>query len=114
MDRINEIRINATPYRNGLFPGYWRDEQTDLPAAVEAFYNQALGKESGPTEHQLSRIQWYLEYFINAPIWDTNPYMDDDGRCALQQLRERVQTLASVESIRRWIDEAMEIGLDPL
>lgn len=106
-------KINVTPYREGLFPGFWRDEQTDLPAAVEAFYDFILEKGPEPTEHQLSRIQWYLEYWINAPCWDQNPHADDGNKAELQGLRDRVKTLASVESIRRWISEALDIGIDP-
>ncbi len=97
----------------GAMPGYWRDEQSDLPGAVEAFFNFVVGEGPEPTANQLSRIQWYCHYFIHAPCWDQNPYMQDDGKAELEMLRERSKTLASVESIRRWIDEAMEIGIAP-
>lgn len=99
-------------YWGNGYPKYWMDEQTTLKPAMQAFFNAATG-EGAVTQEQLDLVAAYAQYVINAPCWDANPYMEDDGKAELAQLRERSRTLASVESIKRWIAECMDIGIDP-
>lgn len=103
------------PYRDGVFPGYWRDEQSDLPVCVEAYLKFCIGEGPHPTNYQIKRIVWFLQWFINAPCWEPDKEADyyDSAMAELGQLRERAKTLASVESVRRWTSECLEIGLDP-
>jgi len=101
-----------TPYREGVFPGYWRDEISDLPVAVEAYYAYLVDKKPKPTRYQLERIIAYLQYFINAPIWEANPH--PEAYDELTRLRQACETLASVEGIDCWLLEALDFGLSPL
>lgn len=95
-------------------PVYWGNDQTGkMRAAVGAYYDTILNKGAINSD-QLKLLTDYLEYFIHAPCWENNLKESEDMMADLYQLRERSKTLASVESIRRWIEESMELGLDPL
>jgi|SRR5579862_3181953 len=100
-------------YPNGG-PLYWHFEVGQVKPAVEAYLNHLLEGKPAPSAQEISRIQEYLEYWINAPCWDKNPYSGDQGKATLTELRERVKTIGSVEGIRRWTEEAAEFGLDPI
>lgn len=96
-------------------PLYWRDDQTgQMTGAVMAYYNACLGTKPGPTPEQLELVCDFCRYFINAPVWLSNPELDDETRAEIEELKVRALSLASVESVRRWISECMEVGLDPL
>lgn len=106
-------------YPNGG-PLYWHFEVGQVKPAVEAYLHHLLEGKPAPSAQEISRIQEYLEYWINAPCWDantcwdSNTYTSDQGKANLTELRERVKTIASVEGIRRWTEEAAEFGLDPI
>ena len=113
-------------YRPPLgLPLYWGDEITGrLPAAVRHYFDFCLGhcpdetaKDLGiqpMSAEELKVLYDYCLYFINAPCWEANLQDSEEMLEDLKQLRERAKTLASVESIRRWNEECMELGLDPL
>jgi hypothetical protein len=100
-------------YHNGL-PGYWRDEKSGLPAEVEAFISHRAAQGPEPSPDQLRRLCSYIQYFVNAPRWEENCSQDEGMLAELHQLKARAQTLASAESIHRWLEEAMDLGLDPI
>ncbi len=97
-------------------PFNWRDEPSKvLQNAVWAYINYcaepALHPEPSPEQTKL--LIWFCGYFIEAPCWEDNLRECEEMLEELQELRRRAKTLASVESIRRWSVEAMELGLDP-
>lgn len=105
-----------TRYVNGI-PLYWGFEiGGELKAAVQAFYDACLGKGQ-PTAEQLALLCEYCVYFINAPCWEHQPTALGGGEnpflADVLNLRERAKTLASLESIRRFSEECVEIGIDP-
>jgi hypothetical protein len=103
--------IPANQYMPPLgIPGYWMNEQSELPAAVRAYFAHRV-EDKPITPEQIKLIVGYLDYFIHAPCWEQTCV--GGCECDLAELRKRVKILASVESIRRWYDEAMEMGLDP-
>jgi hypothetical protein len=105
MNRWNMNYYTANPF--GLAPFYWANEQGALPGAVEAYFDWILEGRS-PAAEQVELLCDYARYWINAPCW-----RDDDGELVLAELRERARTLASLESLERWIAEAMSVGIDP-
>jgi len=114
-----------TFYRPPLgLPLYWGDEQSGrLPAAVRHYFNWCLGHAPDATAAdlgiaplappELQLLVDYCVYFIHAPCWEENLRECEDMIEDLMQLRARAKTLASVESIRRWNEECMDLGLDP-
>jgi hypothetical protein len=96
-------------------PGDWRQETSDLAPAMRAYIAGCCGQGPAPTEAQLERVIYYLNYYIHAPCWETSARMSDDGPIdQLLDLRRRAKSLASVESCRRWIEECLDIAIDPL
>jgi hypothetical protein len=100
-------------------PLYWRDEITgELPAAIIHYFDFCQGHCPDETaedlgikplsQRELDLICSYARHFINAPCWENNLVLSE-----LKELRERAKTLASVESIRRWNEECMDLGWDP-
>lgn len=87
-------------------PLYWRDEQSgELPRAVEAYI--AFMGANGPalSKQQLELVIDYLRYFINAPCWA--------GFSKLAMLRVRATRLKTVDDVDKFIQAALNIGLDP-
>lgn len=96
-------------------PLYWRDEASGrLASCINAYLTHRIGEGPSPTPEQLTIIADYCRHFINAPCWANNNPDDEEMLSELNALRERATTLASAESIARWITECMEVGLDPL
>lgn len=95
-------------------PLHWQFELGEVKKSVEAYLNHVVEGAAQPTPEQIARIQFYLEYWINAPCWESNPHASEEGRATLSELRARVKTIGSVEGIRRWCEEASDFGLDPI
>ena len=107
-------------------PLYWGDEVSGrLPAAVRHYFDFCCGHAPDATAadlgiapltpDELKLLCDYCVHFIHAPCWENNLIAHDceDMLADLLQLRARAKTLASVESIRRWNSECVELGLDP-
>lgn len=93
----------------GTDPGYWLYETTGvLRPAVEAY----LAGSMSPI--QIAAMRAYLRQWIEAPAWEHNPHASPEDRAWLKSMRRRVGGLESIESIREWIDEATDAGIDPL
>ena len=103
-----------------MFPGgpagplRWQDEQSGvLPAAVLAYF------EHRQTPAQLKLVVEYLRYYLHAPCWDDNPYLDEEGRAELAGLRARITEIqqspeVNEHKIETWIWDCLEMGIDPL
>lgn len=95
-------------------PLYWRDEMTgELPTAVNTYFKACAGEKVTLTQRQLDIIANYLQHYIGAPCWTKTMEGDEAMFGDYKELIARAHTLASVESIKRWIADAMELGLDP-
>jgi hypothetical protein len=102
----------ARLYPEGM-PVNWRAEPSGkMQASVTAYYKAVLG-EGTITPEQIERIARFCNYFIHAPCWDFVCEGADSMVADLAELRQRAPTLASIESVRRWLQEALDIGLDP-
>lgn len=103
-------------YRPPLgLPLYWGDETSGaLPAAVGAYIGASVGGPE-PSAVQLRMLCGYCRYYIHAPCWADNCERAGcpEDLATVLELRERSKSLASFESIRRWCEECMELGLDP-
>jgi hypothetical protein len=114
MEKSTLINMPYIPGPGGFGPLYWGNDVTGiLPAAVKAFYAEALG-EKVALRWQVKLVRDYLDYYINAPCWDNNPHADAEYRVTFAALREEIKTLENVEGINQWIEQCIEIGIDPL
>ena len=96
-------------------PGY-RMRRTGglLRRAVEAYLR---GGEMTPTG--LMALQAYLKRSITAPNWRGEGVEGlrervEDLRERVEDLRERVEDLDTREKLEAWLDDALDIGIDPL
>jgi hypothetical protein len=88
-----------TTYEDGV-PYYWLWETSgELAGAVTAYLE---GRE---TPAQLALVLDYITYWTNAPCW-RGP--------ALPELRRRLRAVTTREALRRWLEEALDAGIDPL
>lgn len=82
---------------------YWRNEVSGrLAHAVMAYLD-----EKPMSREQLAIFRSYLDIWIHAPCW-LGPEPE------LGHLRSTVSTLDSAAAIRKWLDEALDICIDPL
>lgn len=82
-------------------PQFWmRETGGDLRGAVEAYLeNQPM------TEGQIRLMRLYLRQWILAPQW-RGPMVD--------VLRTQVNEITTRRDINRWLDRALDEGIDPL
>jgi len=82
-------------------PRYWMHETSGaLRPVIEAYLN---GEALSPAECATMRA--YLRQWIMSPVWE-GP--------GLQDLRIRVETLTTRASIEGWLDDATDLGMDPI
>lgn len=99
----------------GGFPLYWMDEQTGtLARPVKAFYRTVCGETPILEGKQLELFLDYCRYVIQAPCWDQNPDLQEEGKEALAALRKEAAEFKTVAEVRAWISKCLEIGIDPL
>lgn len=91
-------------------PLRWQDDASgELPRIMLTFFEQK--RELTPIE--VERVRDYGEYYLDAPMWDANPYIDEEGRAELAGLREQIKAAHTVGDVDRWIHACLAIGIDP-
>lgn len=82
-------------------PGYWMHETSGvLQPAVTAYL------EARPlSDEHIALLRAYLRQWIEAPCWSGD---------SIAELRGRIDSLTTREPIVRWIDDAVDLGIDPL
>ena len=88
-------------------PLRWQDEQSVLPSAVTAYFNNKASDE------QIKLVRQYLEYYIKAPCWSANIATEED-KVNFNKLIERVEALKTTQEILDWIYACLDWGIDPL
>lgn len=80
-------------------PGYWMNETSGvLRPAIEAYLTG-----DSMTDEQVAAMRAYLRQWIGGDTWR-----------GAEMLRRKVEGLTSRDAIRRWLNRAKEIGIDPL
>lgn len=93
----------ADPERVRLVPGYWMHETSGvLRPAIEAY----LRHEPMTAQH-IAAMRAYLRQWIDAPDW-----LGTD--VVIAELRAGIDALTSREAIDKWLDLALDQGIDPL
>jgi hypothetical protein len=94
----------------GFEPGYWRFETSGvLRPAVEAYLNDAP-----LTTEQIAALRAYFRQWIGSPVWDQNPHSGPEEQGWLGRMRADIDGLTSRAAIERWIEAAIDGGIDPL
>lgn len=90
----------------------WQDDVTGgMQDAVMAYLNQR------PTREELRLVIAYIQHHIHAPCFlEEWPFPDDDEEriAQVRALREKAMELTTLEDVNEYINQALEIGLDPL
>lgn len=81
-------------------PGYWMYESTGVLRPVIEKY---LGRET-LTRSDIGVMRAYLRQWINGP------WLGDD----IEALRAAISELSTREQIDAWLDQALDLGIDPL
>lgn len=100
-------RIAATVAAHGA-PQYWRNEASGkLQPAIIAFVNHWADPRQtpAPTPEQLGYVIQYFQLWANFPGWKGPE---------IEGLRSQAQELQTVEDCARWLEIALEVGIDPL
>ena len=88
-------------------PLRWQDETSGvLIGAIRAYLEW---RQHEMSEEQIAVVREWLRYYIMAPCW-----VDPDGDGKLEALRRRVVLLKSSAEIDAWMDECLEMGIDPI
>jgi len=83
-------------------PGYWRNETSGVLApAIEAYLQHRL-----MTDEQIAAMRAYLRQWIMAGDWL--------GGADIDELRAGLDGLTSRAALDRWLDAALDLGIDPL
>ena len=94
-------------------PKYWRYETT---GRLEGPIMRYL--EGKPLSHEdVVLIRLYLQQWIDSPVWETRELLDRWDDCyllLLPAMRRKVRTIHDRSGIRRWLVEALDMGIDPL
>jgi hypothetical protein len=91
-----------------LGPRYWRDETSGkLAHAVGVL----VGGRRELTTEEFGYLRAYIRQWVNARIWDRNPY-GQPGE--LDGLRDAVNSLTNRAQIQMWLARALALGIDPL
>ncbi len=80
-----------------------------LRIAVENYLNNRL-----MTVRDVALMREYLSQWIDSPVWEMNPGIDERALAALSGLRLRARRIHTVQDIHRWIHDALAEGHDPL
>ncbi|WP_143855405.1 hypothetical protein [Nostoc sp. 'Peltigera membranacea cyanobiont' 232] len=59
--------------------------------------------------NNISLIAEYCQHYINAPCWDATGGFPDE----LAALRQSANSISSVSEISQWINDCLEIAIDP-
>jgi hypothetical protein len=82
-------------------PGYWMSETSGrLRPVIEAYLT-----DKPLTSDDIAALRSYLRQWIEDPCWQ-GP--------AIDQLRASIDGLTSRPAIERWLDTAIDHGIDPL
>ena len=93
-------------------PHYWMYETSGrLKAAIHAYLNYMGNPVHFPmSDDHIALIREYLKQWINAPAYTAAEGFEVEKAA----LRESVEAIATARDIDRWLDQATEIGIDPL
>ena len=88
-------------------PRYWMQESSGvLHPVIEAYLN---GDELDAA--QVATMRAYLRQWVMSPVWDANPFAEGGE---LDVLRALVDTMRTRKDVDNWLQQAMEMGIDPL
>lgn len=82
-------------------PRFWMHEQSGVLEPVVRKYLD--GAELKP--HEVVTMRLYLRQWIDSPVWAGEP---------VERLRRSAGFIATTADVRRWLDAALDEGIDPL
>jgi hypothetical protein len=83
-------------------PLYWMNETSGhLEAAVIAYLN-----ERELNRGDIDLLKSYFAIWTNATVWSESDELD--------KLRQSIGAIATIADIDRWLDRALNMGIDPL
>ena len=90
-------------------PKYWAYEASGVLAQAIVRY-----LKGDHIQRDIPLIRAYFKQWVDSPVWDMNPLINDSAREALQALRADVDRIATFVDIAEWLDAAESRGMDPL
>ena len=91
-------------------PGYWMNEMSGRLAPAVWTWLTFPGEI---TADDLALLRAYVIQWIDSPVWDPNPFADEQSRLILDMLRTNAHRIASGEDLANWVKLAVEFCVDP-
>jgi hypothetical protein len=63
------------------------------------------------SEYELQMMRMYCEQWVDSKAWDSNPF---GGLADLAVLRKSAREIDTLVALRKWIEYATELGMNPL
>jgi hypothetical protein len=109
---MNKELFETLPYPNGMALTWPNEQSGQLRKLLMNFLDATLSKSSiKPSE--LETVQAYFKYYIHAPLWE-HPDFDEQSKTQLAQLRTKIKEAKTLEQLKAWIDDCLDIGIDPV
>jgi hypothetical protein len=89
-------------------PKYWMYEVSGK--LVPAIKRYLEGTRAFPDDVNLIRA--YLRQWIDSPVWEDGA--EGETRSALDDLRRKARELRTIDDITAWVEDALNLGIDPL
>jgi hypothetical protein len=86
---------------SGPGPGYWPNEQTGVLVPVVHAYLRG----DSLSDEEVAIMRAYLRQWIMSPVWA--------GK-GIPELRASIDGINSRKDIKRWLNRAFDLGIDPL
>jgi len=80
-----------------------------LESAVKAYFDP----RAKLSQKQLEYLKAYIVHWADAPCYKANPFAEIEDMAALHALIDAGRAISSREDIDNWIDQALELGIDP-
>lgn len=104
---IPNFYVPIFPGSNIRGPLRWQDDTSGvLPAAVHSFYEVKGARPLTP--EQLDLVREYAAYSINAPCWDSTYDAETWAK-----LREDIKHITTKQAMLHWLEQALEVTIDP-
>ena len=87
-------------------PRHWTDKTSDLMMPIVRRFVE--GEELN--EYELQMMRMYCEQWVDSKTWDSNPF---GGLADLAVLRKSAREIDTLVALRKWIEYATELGMNP-
>lgn len=95
---------------NASFLPYWKNETSGkLKNAILALMDTWTDKHYSLSPQELEMLKTYFALWIDYPSWDRTGQEQQ-----FEALSSQLKSVTSTQQLNQWLEDAMDIGIDPL